>query len=149
MSYLRFGLCLIYASIALGLHVVPLLPHRRVLERKRKERQLLGMTIDELQIDPLYQGIGVRFSMNACPICIWSFVLYHFFFSVSFFFPFHSLNIFSLFLHSFLSISILADKLLFSLATNQSIYSPLSGLDLFFRLIMLIYGWVVHLNDKH
>lgn len=69
MSYLRFGLCLIYASIALGLHVVPLLPHRRVLERKRKERQLLGMTIDELQIDPLYQGIGVRFGMNACPVC--------------------------------------------------------------------------------
>lgn len=57
----RCGLCLInYAAVALGIHVVPLLPHHRVLERQRKERQLTGAAVDELQIDPLYQGIGVR-----------------------------------------------------------------------------------------
>ena len=47
---------LLYAAVAFGIHVVPLLPHHRVLERQRRERHLL----DEFQIDPLYQGIGVR-----------------------------------------------------------------------------------------
>ncbi|GAX11386.1 hypothetical protein FisN_22Lh058 [Fistulifera solaris] len=50
--------CFLYAAVALGLHVVPLIPHHRLVERRRHERRQL---IDDLQIDPLYQGIGTHY----------------------------------------------------------------------------------------
>lgn len=72
MPRFRCWLCILfYAAVALGIHVVPLLPHHHVLERSRKERRQL--VVDDLQIDPLYQGIGVReLSLFPCSFAVLS-----------------------------------------------------------------------------